>query len=303
MGAVALLLAAFLWGTAFVAQKLGGNHIGPFALTFARNAVAALFLYIICAVRGKAKSAFTRRTFLSGLACGIALFFASLSQQIGIADTTPGISAFLTSNYILLVPVFGIFANRKPGLDAFVWVVLALAGAYLICIGEGEGFSIGRGEAWTLLCAALFAIQILLVDRFAPGTDIFAFSCAQQLAGAFCASPFLFLASERAFYVPEELLSAILPILYIAIFSSGIAYTCQNYGQTRCPPMLAAIIMALESAIGAVSGWLFLGDSLTTRQLAGCGILLFTVIASQTIGKGSRLAQSDAPGAGRTEEG
>lgn len=291
MGPILLLLAALLWGSAFVAQKLAAEHLGPFAVTCARNVIGGAFIYLCFRLRlrfwGRAgipagARSFSPRAFAGGVAAGVALFLASLSQQIGIIYTTPGISAFLTSNYMILVPLFGLFVGRRAGARVWLWAALALGGTYLLCVEPSAAVpALGRGEAWTLLCAALFAVQVLCVDRFAPGTDILAFSCIQQFTGAVCAAPFLFTAAERAFYTTAHLAAAIGPLLYIAILSSGIAYTCQNLGQVRTPPALATIIMAQESAIGAICGALVLGDVLTTRQIVGCGVMLAAVILSQ----------------------
>ena len=133
MGALLLLIAAALWGSAFVAQKMGGDHLGPFAVTFLRNVLGGAFIYLWFRAR---------------------------------------------------LRFFGLFVGRPAGAAAWLWVAMAVVGSYLICIEPGSaGFSVGRGEAWTLLCAALFAAQVLCVDRFAPGTDVLAFSCVQQLVG------------------------------------------------------------------------------------------------------------------------
>lgn len=293
MGPLLLFLAALIWGTAFVAQKMCVGHLGPFAVTFFRNAIGAAFIYLCFRLRLKflgrlgipqGSRSFSRRAFAGGALAGTALFFASLTQQTGIEHTTPGISAFLTSNYMILVPVFGLFVGRVPKPAVWLWTALALAGTYFICIDPAaESFAVGRGEAWTLLCAVLFAMQVLAVDRFAPGTDILAFSCVQQIAGAVCALPFvLSLSSERAFFTMEHLHAALWPLLFVAVMSSGIAYTLQNLGQVRTHPALACIIMSLESAIGAITGYFILGDTLTSRQIAGCSVLLAAVILSQT---------------------
>ena len=305
MGPILLLVAALLWGSAFVAQKLAAAHLGPFAVTFARNVIGGAFIYLCFRLRlrfwGRAgipagARSFSPRAFAGGVAAGVALFAASVAQQVGIAHTSPGISAFLTSNYMILVPLFGFFIGRRAGARVWLWVALALGGTYLLCIEpSAAAFALGRGEAWTLLCAAFFAVQVLCVDRFAPGTDILAFSCIQQFTGAACAAPFLFAAAERAFYTAAHLAAAAGPILYIAILSSGIAYTCQNLGQVRTPPAVAAIIMAQESAIGAICGALVLGDVLTARQLVGCGIMLAAVILSQIF---NRTEQTDAAAGG-----
>ena len=293
MGPLLLFIAALLWGSAFVAQKLCAGHLGPFAVTCFRNVIATVFIYACFRLRlrfmGRAgipdgSRSFTRRSFAGGGISGIALFLASLTQQTGIEYTTPGISAFLTSNYMLLVPIFGLFVGRRTDALVWIWAALALIGTYLLCIDpSADVLGVGRGEAWTLLCAVLFAIQVLCVDRFAPGTDVLAFSCIQQMTGALCAFPFLFLESERAMFTVEHLYAAILPLLFIAIFSSGIAYTFQNLGQVRTPPALACIIMSLESAIGVLCGYFFLGDTLTSRQLAGCTVMFLAVILSQLV--------------------
>lgn len=294
MGALLLLVAAALWGSAFVAQKLCGEHLGPFAVTFLRNLIGGAFIYACFRLRLRffgragipagARRSFSGRAFLGGGLCGAVLFAASLSQQIGIGHTSPGVSAFLTSNYMLLIPVFGFFIGRAVRAAVWLCVAMAVAGSYLICIESGAaGFSLGRGEAWTLLCAALFAVQVLCVDRFAPSTDVLAFSCVQQFAGAVLALPFVFLPSERALFTSSNLLAAAWPVVYIAVFSSGIAFTLQNFGQVRTPPAIAAVIMSLESAIGAACGYIVFGDVLSARQIVGCALMLLAVVLSQIL--------------------
>ena len=290
MGFCILLVCAFIWGTAFVAQKTCADHLGPFAITCLRSVIAGLFLLAAVPFSRKflykgAGASFSARTVKGGAICGIALFLAQLTQQIGIVDTTSGISAFLTANYIILVPIIAIFAGRKPPLRAFVWALLALAGTYFICIGSAQtAFSLGRGESWTLLCAVLFASQILLVDRYAPGTDVIAFSCVQQFTCMLASAPFLALATERANISAANISAAFGSLMYVGLVSSGIAYTLQNIGQTKCPPALASIVMSLESAIGALAGYFILGDVLSSRQIAGCAILFSAVVASQVCG-------------------
>jgi len=272
LGPVLLFFCAFLWGTSFVAQKASTACLGPFAVLFSRSILAAAFLFVWAKLaHGRG---FTRGAWIGGALSGVALFVAELSQQVGLAYTTPGVSAFLTSNYMLIVPVVGLLVGRRTTWVAWLGVAVALAGSYFICIDPSAGsFAIGRGELWTLLCAFLFALQILVVDRFAPQTDVLAFSCVSQLAIIALAVPFLFLKSEVAFFTPENLAAAVGPILYLGLVSSGIAYTLQNLGQVRTPPTLASIIMSLESVFGALSGYVWFGDVLAGRQLAGCAVL------------------------------
>jgi len=281
LGPLLLFVCAFLWGTSFVAQKASTQRLGPFAVIFARGVLAAAFLFVWAKVaHGRG---FTRTAWIGGALTGFMLFVAMLAQQIGIASTTPGISAFLTSNYILIVPVLGLFVGRPTHGIVWIGAAVALVGSYFICIDPSAGFSIGRGELWTLLCAFLFAMQILCIDRYAPKTDALALSCVAQIAIAVLSAPFLLLESEKSCCLNflnlsnlsnfSNLSNPLYPILYLGIVSSGIAYTLQNLGQRRTPPTLATIVMSLEAVFGALSGYVWYGDVLMGRQFAGCALL------------------------------
>jgi len=285
LGPFLLFVCAFLWGTSFVAQKASTENLGPFAVVFSRGVLAAAFLFSWAKLaRGRG---FTRTAWIGGGLIGFMLILAMLAQQIGIASTTPGISAFLTSNYILIVPVLGTFVGRPTHGIVWIGAVVALVGSYFICIDPSTGFAVGRGELWTLLCAFLFAVQILCIDRYAPKTDVLALSCVAQLSIVVLSAPFLLLESEKSLYLNLSALSVssvfstvLFPIFYLGIVSSGIAYTLQNFGQRRTPPALATIVMSLESVFGALSGYLWSGDVMTTRQLAGCALLFLTATAT-----------------------
>ena len=286
LGSLLLLVTALIWGFAFLAQKLGMDHVGPFVFTVARNALAVPFLLGVLAARNRLNgtrrpvhTCFGRMEWIGGFWCGFALFVASMFQQIGIQHTTPGVCAFLTANYVLAVPLLGLFAGRVP--HWFVWpgVALALAGSYLICM-TGPG-PMGQGELLTIVCAFCFGGQILVVDRYAAKADVLALSCVQFLTCVVLGLPFLLLSSERALLSPANLLAAAGAIAFCGILSSGVAYTLQNIAQSRVPPALAAILMALESVFGALAGRVFLHEALTPRQLAGCGLVLAAVVFTQ----------------------
>lgn len=293
MGPLLLFLTTFIWGTAFLAQKLGADALGPFAMTVLRNILGGAFLLGCIAVRNRrarraglpAPSAppSARRSAFAGVCCGVPLFFAMLTQQIGIERTSPGISAFLTTNYVLMVPVGAAILTRTLPRP-FIWggVALALAGTYFLSI-DGETLSIGRGEAWTLLCAAFFSVQMLCVDHFAKTSDLLVMSAAQLLTCSAVGAPFLLLDSElpRLLSFFAALVSrpaTILPVFYCGVFSSGIAYTLQNFGQARTPPALAAILLSTESVFGALSGYVVLGDALSPRQLLGCSLVFAAAV-------------------------
>ena len=305
MGPLLLFLTTFIWGTAFLAQKFGAETLGPFAMTCLRNVLGGAFLLACIAVRNRRKketnsilhldlqppprSRFLPQPVFAGICCGVPLFFAMLTQQIGIERTSPGICAFLTTNYVLIVPVGAALLSRKlPPLYVWVGVALALLGTYFISI-DGETLSVGPGETWTLLCALLFSVQMLAVDRFAKRVDdLLAMSAAQLLTCAAIGLPCLFLPSERPLVAsffsslasrPAE----ILPVFYCGVFSSGIAYTLQNVGQAKTPAGLAAILLSMESVFGALSGYVVLGDRLSARQFLGCALVFLASVATSLL--------------------
>ena len=282
IGPLLILSCTVIWGTAFLAQKTGCEHYGPFALTCYRNLLAAGFLALFCIRRG---GRFARGETLGGALSGLVLCAAMVAQQLGIEHTTPGVSAFLTANYILLVPVLGwLIGKGRPHVSIWLGVALATAGAFLISFGSGgESIGIGIGEAWTLCCAVLFAVQIMVVDRFAPNCDVIRFSMMQTLVAALCAAPLMLLPGEASRLTLAHFKAGWFSLFYVGIMSSGIAYTLQNLGQARTPASLAAILMSFESVVGAVSGWLVLGDALSGRQIVGCALVFGAIMLVQIL--------------------
>lgn len=285
-----LLLTAFIWGSTFVAQKLGADSFQPFSFIGIRSLLGGVFLLLIMLVRklrGRKldhmeSSNATANLFIGGICCGIALFIPSLFQQIGIKYTTPGISGFVTSIYVLLVPIFGFVVGRR--FTQWLWpcIAMTLVGLYMICI-DGP-VRIGKGEAYTLLCAACYAVQILVAAHFVRRCDVLALSCIQLFTSAILAAPFMFLLpSEAGSLSAESISTGWKAAAYAGIMSSGIAYTLQNVGQVRTPPALASIIMSLESVFALLSGWVFLHQHEEPRQLIGCAIVFTAVISAQLV--------------------
>ena len=292
LGPLLILLCTVIWGSAFSAQVTADEHYGPFALTCYRNLLAALFLAAVIFLRGRTsfRSSSGKRThraeLVGGCASGVVLFTAMVSQQLGIScHATPGESAFLTANYVLIVPLLAWIVGRgRPGWSVWTGVVLSLAGTYLLMAGKGDGgvsFAFGPGEFWTLLCALLFAVQIMVVDRFAPNCDVLVFSMVQMFVASVCAAPFIALPSESALLSFAHFKAGWLSLFYVGVMSSGIAYTLQNLGQAYTPPALAAIVMSMESVFGALFGWLLLGSTMSPAQIAGCALVFTAVILSQ----------------------
>ena len=274
-----LILCTLIWGASFIAQKLGAEHFGPFTVICCREFLAAAFL--LCFVR---RGGWNRTTLVGGALSGLFIFAGELCQQIGVARTTPGVAAFLTTNYVLLVPLFGLCLGRRAGRGVWIGALLALAGTYLLCVGTGEGlFGIGVGELFVLLCAAAFAIQIMIVGRFIRACNPLRFSFVQVAVAGLVALPFVFLPGETARLNAAGIARGLPSGLFLGIVSSGLAYLLQNRGQVRMSAPLASIILSMEGVFAALFGWMAFGDVLSLRQLAGCALVLAAVILSQVL--------------------
>lgn len=283
-GTFCLLLATVIWGSAFVAQSVGMDLIGPFTFQAVRCALAAIGLIPVIAIADGFKK--DGRTFLkrwmdkklwgTGLLCSIPLFFACNLQQLGLVDTDAGKSAFITAMYIVIVPLIGIFRNRKVSRLIPVSVGLAVVGLYfLCCMGVTN---ITTGDLFLLGCALMFAIQITLIDMYAMDLDAIRLNCIQAF---FCA------VFSAAVMFPLEtpdmgnILQCWLPLAYAGFLSMGAAYTLQIIGQKSLEPATASLIMSLESVFAVLSGWLILGEKLTLWEGVGCILVFAAVILSQ----------------------
>lgn len=282
-----LLLTATIWGTAFVAQSVAMDDVGPLTFLCARSLIGGLTLLPVVAVLSKngpghageppAERRRARKTLLiGGVCCGVVLCFASAAQQIGIQYTTVGKGGFLTACYILIVPLIGLLFGRKCG--KFVWcgVAVSLLGLYLLCIKDG--LTIGRGDALMLLCAVLFSLHILVIDYFSPKADGVKMSCIQFFVAAAIAGAGMLLFEQPSL---SQLAAAWGPVLYAGMLSSGVGYTLQIIGQKGMNPTVASLIMSLESVISAVAGWLILGQKLTARELLGCVLMFSAIVLAQ----------------------
>ena len=278
-----LTLTALIWGTAFVAQSLGGKAIGAFTLNASRSFLGGVVL-IPCIFllkklgRGQSASGSGGRLLLwGGLLCGLFLGLASMSQQYGIAHTTVGKAGFLTAFYIILVPFAGLFLGKKPNALMFISAFLALGGMYLLCFKGGFG-RMGKGDFWICVSAVLFTMHIMAIDYFASRVDCLKLSCLQFFGAGFVSLAFALLAEK---IVLGDVLACWGPILYLGVMSSGVAYTLQVVGQSSVHPVIASLIMSLESVFAALSGALYLGERMTSREIIGCVVIFTAVILSQ----------------------
>ncbi len=278
-GTVALLAATTIWGSAFVAQSMGMEHIGPFTFQTARCVLAVIFLFGLLFLR-QPKQFFTQlrnpRLWFAGIPCGIALFVASGLQQMGLVYTDAGKAGFLTAMYIVLVPVLGLFLKRKPPKTVILSVILAVIGLYLLsCAGVT---SVNPGDILLFLCALAFAFQILLVDHFAGDLSGIALNGVQCLVNAVLSALVMLLFEEPQIH---GILNCWMPIAYAGVLSLGVAYTLQIVGQQNLPPTPASLLMSLESVFAVLTGWLILNESLTVFEWIGCALMFAAVILSQ----------------------
>lgn len=282
-GTFALLCGTLIWGLAFIAQSVGMDHIGPFTFQAIRCFLAVVFLFFLTMVFdariGIQKSLEkwkNKRLWIAGAVCGSALFIAASLQQVGLLYTDPGKAGFLTAMYIVLVPMLGIFVHRRPGFHAVFSVALALLGLYLLSF-MGVA-SINVGDLFLIGCALAFAVQILLIDKFAADLDGLRLNCVQALVVSILSLPWMLLTEA-----PEigNILACWLPLGFAGILSMGVAYSLQIVGQRNLEPTTASLIMSLESVFAALGGWLILHNTMTPRELLGCGLVFTGVIVSQ----------------------
>ena len=283
-GTLALLLGTFIWGMAFIAQSVGMETIGPFTFQAIRCMLGVVFLFLVTfffdwkiGMRASLQKWKSKKLWISGIICGTALFAATSLQQVGLVYTAPGKAGFLTAMYIVLVPVLGIFVHRKPGINAVVSVLLALVGLYLLSFTDMG--SINIGDILLTGCALAFAVQILLIDRFAPDLDGLRLNCVQSLVVSLLSVPCIFLNRETVGL--QTILDCWLPLCFAGIFSMGVAYSMQIIGQKRLDPTTASLIMSLESVFAALGGWLILHNTMTPSELTGCALVFAGVIVSQ----------------------
>ena len=211
-----------------------------------------------------------------GVCCGIALCAASLLQQFGIRYTSVGKAGFLTTLYIVIVPLFGIFVRRIPGVKVWCSVVAALIGMYLLCISGSV--RIGLGDALVIGCALVFSIHILVVDHFAEQVDGVKLSCLQFLTSGVICLVLAFLTEHPSW---DALFAGIVPVLYAGVLSSGVGYTLQVVGQKKVEPTAASLLLSMESVFSVLAGWVILGQKLSARELLGCALVFAAVICVQ----------------------
>ena len=276
-----IVFAAFIWGSAFVAQSIGMDYIGPFTFNSIRFIIGGIVLLPVIMIMERLKKKTGRepsetlpfKSYLQGgMICGTILCIASSLQQYGIQFTTAGKSGFITALYVIFVPLFGLFLHKRPTWIMWLGAVLSVAGMYMLCVSET--MTINFGDLLTLICAVFFACHIISIGHFAHKLDGILLSCIQFFTAGII-SGLVALFTETA--DPGNIISASLPILYAGVLSCGVAYTLQAVAESKVDPVLCSILFSLESVFSVLTAWIVLGEKLTLNEITGC-ILVFAAV-------------------------
>lgn len=291
IGVLLLLLTAFVWGTAFVAQSDAMDSIGPMTFSAIRSTLGGIILipvYILTS-RGKAAEPFKkeniRGTLIAGTVCGVIMFLSMNLQQVGLVGASAGKAAFITALYIIFVPFFGLLMKKRPSLTVWIGAPVALVGFYLLNIVKGEGFGLGFWEILVLLCAFSFTFHIIAVDKYGAGINAALLSSMQFIVTgilSFVTAYPIDVAWLGYQPVSFAMMGGVwINIVYMGVFSCGVAYTLQIAGQKRVPSATASLLMSLESVFAVIASWVVLHDALETQQIIGCVLIFAAIVLSQ----------------------
>jgi len=291
-----LFFTAFIWGSAFVAQSVGMEHVGPFTFNTIRMfisgiALTPLMLILnrggkndinvlessqVAQVTNQSPAQSKKTLYFAGLLCGIILFSGSTFQQIGLVYTTAGKAGFITTMYIIMVPLLGVFMKKKIGKRIWFCVILAVIGIYLLCLVED--LQMNKGDFLMLFSALSYAIHIIVIDHYSHKTDSLKLSHMQFFVCAFISLVPMFI-----FETPDiiNISMAWLPLLYAGVLSGAVGFTFQIIAQKDIKPTVAALIMSFESVFAVLTGFVILSEILSAQELFGCLLMFIAIIIAQ----------------------
>ena len=292
-GVVLLLLTAIIWGSSFLAQTIGSENVPGFAFMGIRTLIGALFLLPFIIIKDKAtlkkmtdeekhqKKIADKKVLKYGMIIGVFLCIATDFQQFAFYQ--PGAStgkiAFITAMYMFFVPMIGlILFKKRVSLLTWLCVTIGFVGLYFLCFKTPEITAINFGDILSLICALFFAFQILFIEKFAPECDGIKLSCIQFFTAGAISTILMFIFERPDF---ADIKAGLLPILYSGIMSCGFAYTMQVIGQKYCEATIASLLMCMESVFATLFAALFLHESLSGREIAGCIIMFTAIVISQ----------------------
>ena len=286
LGFFLLFLTALIWGVAFVAQSVGMDHIGPYTFNTGRLLLgtAVTMPWAIMELKKQKnveeeKEVYIRKrnsSVIGAAFCAVVFFLAVNLQQFALIGSSVANVSFITTLYILIIPIIGMFLGKKHGLSIWIAIAIAVVGMYLLCIKEG--LVLEMGDILAFICAIMFALQILIVDHYVPKSYVIVLSCTQNLFAGLMSFVFMLIFEGVNL---EGIKTAWLPLAYTGILSTGLAYTTQMLGQKYLKPTVASLIMSLESVIAAIAAWLIIGQALSLREMLGCALVFVGVIIAQ----------------------
>ena len=284
---ILLLLTAIIWGSAFVAQKSGMDYVEPFTFNGIRTFIGGLVLIPVIffmekknppeEISREEKTKKNKELLIGGICCGLALFAASSLQQFGVSYTTAGKAGFITTLYVVFVPIISVLLRKKVRPIMWLCVAMGAVGLYLLCMTDSS-FRLTFGDTLFLLCAVAFAVHILTVDHFSPKMDGIKLSCIQFLTVGIVSMVCMFIFEHPDIHA---ILDCAVPLLYAGVLSCGLGYTFQVVAQKHAEPTVASLLMSLESVFAVVFGALLLHETMSMRELSGCLIIFIAVIISQ----------------------
>ncbi len=281
-GSIMLLITSFIWGTAFVAQSVSTEVIGPLTFNATRSFIGALVLLPIMLImdkkRPKSWETDTKSLIFGGIVCGVILTLGSALQQIGLIYTPPGKAGFINSLYIIFVPLCAMFTKKRPKPTIWISVALAIVGMYLLCIKES--ITINKGDIYIFLCAVAYTAHILAIGYFSPKVDGVKLSCIQFLTCGTLSLIYALIFEEPSF---AQLDAAIIPLLYTGVLSSGVAYTLQILAQGFTAPTIATLIMSLEAVFSALASWVVLQEVMSTPEIIGSLLMFGGILIAQFV--------------------
>ena len=290
-GVLMLLTTAMIWGAAFVAQSVGMESVGAFTFSAIRMGMAVcVLLPLILARDARMKRRMTpeqlaafeqmnRRSVKYGAILGVVFFFAANLQQLAFNYAASGKIAFITALYIFFVPLLGLFLGKR--VPALTWLSVGMAGVgmYFLCVDPSDPGRINTGDVLTFFSSLLFAVHILLIEKYSPKADGVKLSCVQFIVAGSMSAVVMFAYEKPTL---TAIGGAIVPLLYAGVLSCGLAYTFQIIGQRYTDSTLASLLMCLESVFGALFGALLLGERLSGREILGCAVMFAAILLAQT---------------------
>ena len=279
-GIILLLITALIWGSSFVAQSIGIASVDAFTFMAARTWLGTLVLLpVVIFMSGGISGLLDKKTIAAGVKLGVVFAVAQNLQQFAFYYSTSGKIAFLTAFYMFFVPILGLFFKKRIAPLTWMAIFIALIGLFLLCINPSELTNINKGDILAIACALVYSVQIMLIDKY-MGEDIdgIKLSFTEFFVAAVITTVLMFIFEKPSISGITEAAPA---ILYSGVMSCGIAYTLQVMGQKHASPVVASLLMCLESVFAAIAGWIILNEALSPKELAGCVIMFTAIIISQ----------------------